>query len=76
MRSQFYTFHTSIVLSQYPEARYSPLGENTTLKTLSECPLRVFMCSPFHTLHTLIVLSRDPEARYSPLGEKDTLWTE
>ena len=62
-----------MVLSQDPEAKYSPFGENTTLITVSECPVRVLMRSPFDTLHTPIVLSQDPDAKYSPLRENATL---
>ena len=53
--------------------KYSSFGENTTLKTLSECPVRVMMRSPFDTLHTPIVLSAVPDAKYSPFGENTTL---
>ena len=40
------TFHTPIVLSLDPDAKYSPSAENTTLKTQSECPMSVFIRSP------------------------------
>ena len=72
MRSPLNTLHTSIVLSSDPDAKYSPLGENTTLKTHSECPMRVLMSSPLDTLHTPIILSLDPDAKYSPFGENTT----
>ena len=62
MRSPLDTLHTPRVLSSDPEAKYSPFGENTTLKTQSECPMRVLMSSPFDTLHTPIVLS-SPRSR-------------
>ena len=67
------TLHTPIVLSQDPDAKYSPFGENTTLVTENECPVRVLICSPLDTLHTPIVLSLDPDAKYSPFGENTTL---
>ena len=63
MRSPLDTLHIPIILSRDPEAKYSPLGENTTLMTVSECPMRVLMRSPLDILHTPIVLSRDPEAK-------------
>ena len=39
MRSPLDTLHTPIVLSEDPDTKYSPLGENTTLLTLSEWPV-------------------------------------
>ena len=36
MRSQLDTLHNPIVISQDPDAKYTPSGENTTLKTLSK----------------------------------------
>ena len=74
MSYPLYTLHTPIVLSLDPEAKYSPSGENTTLKTQSECPLRVLMSYPLYTLHTPISI-KDPEAKYSPSGENTTLKT-
>ena len=59
------TLHTPIVLSLNPDAKYSPFGENTTLKTQSEWPVRVLIHSPLDTLYTPIVLSADPDAKYS-----------
>ena len=70
------TFHTPIVLSADPDAKYSPFGENTTLTTVRECPVRVLIRSPLDTLHTPIVLSADPDAKYSPFGENTTLQIE
>ena len=64
MRSPFDTLHTPIVLSADPDAKYSPLGENTTLLTGDEWPVRVFMSSPLDTLHIPIVQTQDPEAKY------------
>ena len=55
------TLHTLIVLSTDADAKYSPLGENTTLFTTSLWPKRVSMCYPLDTLHTPIVLSQDPD---------------
>ena len=72
IRSPLDILHTPIVLSQDPDAKYSPFGENTTLHTLSECPVRVLIRSPLDTLHTPIVLSQDPDAKYSPFGENTT----
>ena len=69
------TLHTPIVKSPDPEAKYSPFGENTTLLTHYEWPVRVFIRSPLDTLHTPIVLSQDPDAKYSPFGENTTLKT-
>ena len=57
IRSPFDTLHTPIVLSQDPDAKYSPFGENTMLQTNDECPVRVLIRSPLDTLHTPIVPS-------------------
>ena len=76
IRSPLDTLHTPIVLSIDPDAKYSPFGENTTLKTQPECPVRVLIRSPLDTLHTPIVLSIDPDAKYSPSGENTTLKTQ
>ena len=73
--SPLYTLHTPIVQSLDPEAKYSSFGENTTLKTAEEWPMRVLMRSPLNTLHTSIVLFLDPDAKYSPFGENTTLKT-
>ena len=73
MRSPLDTIHTTIVLSPEPEAKHSPFGENTTLKTISECPLRILIRFPLDILHNPIVLSLDPDAKYSPFGENTTL---
>ena len=67
------TLHTPIVISYDPEAKYSPLGENTTLETLLKWPLRVLMSFPLDTFHIAIVLSEYPDAKYCPFGEKTTL---
>ena len=50
------TLHTPIVLSSDPDAKYYPSGENATLATIEEWPLRVLMHFPLDTLHTQIVL--------------------
>ena len=76
IRSPLDILHTPIVQSLDPDAKYSPFGENTTLLTDCECPVRVLMRSPLNTLHTPIVLSQDPEAKYSPFGENTTLKTQ
>ena len=73
IRSPLDTLHTPIVQSQDPDAKYSPFGENTTLVTQLECPVRVLIRSPLDTLNTPIVLSLDPDAKYSPFGENATL---
>ena len=75
MRFPLDTLHTPIVISEDPEAKYFPFGENTTLKTKEEWPSRVMMRYPLDTLHTPIVLSQDPETKYSPFGENTTLHT-
>ena len=72
-RSPLDNIHTPIVLSLDPDAKYSPFGENTTLRTQSEWPVRVLMSSPIDTLHTQIYLN-DPDAKYSPFGENATLY--
>ena len=61
--------------SRDADAKYSPFGENTTLVTQSECPVRVLIRFPLDTFHTPIVLSADPDAKYSPFGENTTLKT-
>ena len=43
IRSSLDTLHTPIVLSADPKAKYSPLGENTTLWTQCKCPVRILM---------------------------------
>ena len=73
MRSPLDTNHSPIVLSIDPDTKYSPFGENTTLLTGREWPVKVIIRSPFETLHNPIVLSSDPEAKYSPFGENTTL---
>ena len=73
IRSPLDTLHTLIVLSEDPDAKYSPFLENTTLQIESECPVSVLIRSQLDTLHTLIVLSEDPDAKYSPLPENTTL---
>ena len=73
IRSPLYTLHTPIVLSADPDAKYSPSGENTTLKTTLEWPVRVLISSPLDTLHIPIVLSIHPDAKYSPFGENTKL---
>ena len=57
IRSPLDILHTPIVLSADPDAKYSPFGENITLKTDDGWPRRVLIRSPLDTLHTLIVLS-------------------
>ena len=54
IRSPLDTLHTPISIKD-PDAKYSPFGENTTLLTPSEYPVRVLMHSPLDTLHTPIV---------------------
>ena len=69
------TLHTPIVLSLDPDAKYSPFGENSTLLTQLEWPMRVLIRSPLDTLHTPIS-PKDPDAKYSPFGENTTLLTQ
>ena len=73
MSSPVYVFHSLIVQSIDPDAKYSPFGENTTLQTGQLCPFRVLIRFPFDTLHKPIVWSPDPDAKYSPLGENTKL---
>ena len=75
IRSPLYTFQTKIVPFQDPDAKYSPSGENATLATGKECPMRVMISYPLDAFHTLIEQSSDPEAKYSPFGENTTLFT-
>ena len=75
MRSPLDSLHKPIVLSEDPEAKYSPFGENTTLSIKDKWPLRLLMHSQLVTLHKFIVLSEDPDAKYSPFGENTTLFT-
>ena len=73
IRSPLDTLHTPIVQSLDPDAKYSPFGENATLKTRAEWPEKSLMRSPLDTLHTPIVLSIVPDAKYSPFDENATL---
>ena len=68
MGSPLDTFHNPIVLSADPDAKYFPSGENTTLHTWEEWPIKVFINSPLDTLHNPTVLSEDPDAKYFPFG--------
>ena len=68
MSSPLGTFHTKILFSTDPHAKYSPSGENATNKHQLECA-SVFMSYPVDTLQTTTVLSLDVEAKYSPSGE-------
>ena len=61
IRSPLDTLHTPIVID--PDTKYSPFGENTTLETKLEWPVRVLIRSPLDTLHTPIVQSLDPDAK-------------
>ena len=70
-----YPSHSDSLASADPEAKYSPLGENTTLWTQCKCPMRILIRPPLDTFHTPIVLSEDPDAKYSPFGENATLLT-
>ena len=55
MSSPVDTFQRQIVLSQDPDAKYSPFGENATLQTTKKCPMRVFSSSPVDAFHIQIV---------------------
>ncbi len=72
--SSFYssTLQNLIVLSQLPDAKYFPSGENVTEYTAPPWPSRVV--SYFHpsVLHNFIVLSQLPDAKYFPSGENAT----
>ena len=74
MRSPDYTLQRPIDLSLDPEAKYSPLGENTTLKTILACPRRVLIFFCEDTLHKIIVLFLDPDTKHFPHGENPTLY--
>ena len=50
------TLHTPISLKD-PDAKYSPLGENTTLYTSLEWPLSVLIRFPLDTLQMYIFSS-------------------
>ena len=63
MRSPVDTFHKPIVISPDPDDKYSPFDEKTTLKTISECPVRVLIRSPLDTFHKPIVVSPDPNTK-------------
>ena len=76
MRFWLDILHTSIVLLIDPNAKYYPFGENTTLKTDDEWPMRFLIRFPLDTLHTSIFLLTDPDAKYSPSGENTTLKTQ
>ena len=39
--SPLYTLHIEIVLSDYPDAKYSPFGEKAKLLTKFECPIHL-----------------------------------
>ena len=67
------TLQTPIVESKEPDAKNSPRGENTTLQTYKEWPVKDFINSPLYTFHNPIDLSLDPDAKNYPFGEKDTL---
>ena len=67
------TLHNLIVLSEDPDAKYSPFLENTKLSTELEWPRKAFISSPLDTLHNLIYISSDPDAKYCPSSENTTL---
>lgn len=58
-----------IVLSDEPEARCFPSGENTTVLTQSECPPSVSCRAPVATSQILAVLSIEAETSCFPSGE-------
>lgn len=55
-----------IVLSQEPEVRSQPAGENITLATLFECPLKVHCNAPVSTSQTLIMVRKYLEFQLAP----------
>ena len=75
MRYPLDTLHTPIDLSDNPDAKYSPFGENTTLFTQLVCPVKILICYPLNTFHIPIFLY-DPDVKNSPFGENLTLFTQ
>ena len=63
IRFPLHRLHILIVLSEDPDAKNSPSGENTMLVTQSECPVKVLMCSPLDNFHITIEQSSDPDAK-------------
>ncbi len=64
------------VLSELPEAKYLPSGENVTEKTVLSCPCSVVTSFCNSTLQSLTVLSKLPEAKYLPSDENATELTD
>jgi hypothetical protein len=67
-----YTFQSLTVLSELPEAKYLPSGENVTKLTYKLCPRSVVTSFCDSTLQSLTVLSELPEAKYFPSDENAT----
>ena len=67
------TFHNFIVLSQPPEARVFPSGENAIELIQPVCPLKDLIICPVSRFHKLIVSSKlSADARVFPSGENAT----
>jgi hypothetical protein len=62
-------FQSLTVLSQLPEAKYLPSGENATELTSKLWPCSVVIYFFDSTLHSLTVLAWLLEAKYLPSGE-------
>jgi hypothetical protein len=60
------------VLSQLPEAKYLPSGENATEQTCELWPRNVATSFFDYMFQSLTVLSKLPEAKYLPSGENAT----
>jgi hypothetical protein len=60
------------VLSQLPEAKYLPSGENATEVTGSLWPRSVVTSFFDYMFQSLTVLSKLPETKYLPSGENAT----
>ena len=69
------TFHNPIEESAYPDTRYSPSPENTTLNAGPEYPESVLTSSQLDTFHNIILQSKDPDAKYFLSSENTTLIT-
>jgi hypothetical protein len=60
------------VISQLPDRRRVPSGENATEETELACPSMVRMGRPVATSHSLSVLSLPPDSARVPSGESAT----
>lgn len=62
------TSQSLIVPSTLPEARILPSGENATVTTESECPVRMRSTRPLITSQSITLRSELPEASVRPSG--------